>query len=86
MSKEVVIIDYGMGNLHSVTKAIAAVGGVPIITDDKDVKPVVRVRSIDENVIFDNFLFEDMYINGIKADSFDAFDTMFENVTNINIK
>ena len=37
MSKEVVIIDYGMGNLHSVTKAIAAVGGVPIITADKEV-------------------------------------------------
>ena len=37
MSKEVVIIDYGMGNLHSVTKAIAAVGGVPVITDDKEV-------------------------------------------------
>ena len=34
MSKEVVIIDYGMGNLHSVTKAIAAVGGKPIITAD----------------------------------------------------
>ena len=37
MSKEVVIIDYGMGNLHSVTKAIAAVGGAPIITADKEV-------------------------------------------------
>ena len=37
MSKEVVIIDYGMGNLHSVTKAIAAVGGNPIITADKEV-------------------------------------------------
>ena len=37
MSKEVVIIDYGMGNLHSVTKAIAAVGGKPIITADKEV-------------------------------------------------
>jgi len=37
MSKEVVIIDYGMGNLHSVTKAIAAVGGTPIITADKEV-------------------------------------------------
>ena len=37
MSKEVVIIDYGMGNLHSVTKAIAAVGGEPVITADKEV-------------------------------------------------
>ena len=37
MIKEVVIIDYGMGNLHSVTKAIAAVGSIPVITADKEV-------------------------------------------------
>lgn len=37
MSKKVVIIDYGMGNLHSVNKAVAAVGGEPILTSDADV-------------------------------------------------
>ena len=31
-----VIIDYGMGNLRSVEKAIAAVGGLPVIADDPD--------------------------------------------------
>jgi glutamine amidotransferase len=33
---ETVIIDYGMGNLRSVEKAIAAVGGHPVITGDPD--------------------------------------------------
>ena len=32
-----VIIDYGMGNLRSVEKAIAAVGGRPVISKDPDV-------------------------------------------------
>lgn len=32
-----VIIDYGMGNLRSVEKAIASVGGVPLISGDPDV-------------------------------------------------
>ena len=29
MSSKIVIVDYGMGNLHSVNKAIAFVGGDP---------------------------------------------------------
>lgn len=33
----VVIIDYGMGNLRSVEKAIEAVGGRPVISGDPDV-------------------------------------------------
>ena len=37
MSKKVVIIDYGMGNLHSVNKAVAAVGGEPVVTSDAEV-------------------------------------------------
>lgn len=37
MKDEIVIIDYGMGNLHSVSKAVEAVGGVPLITSDKKV-------------------------------------------------
>lgn len=34
MSERIVIVDYGMGNLHSVNKAIAAVGGEPVISGD----------------------------------------------------
>ena len=34
MSSKIVIVDYGMGNLHSVNKAIAAVGGDPVISSD----------------------------------------------------
>ena len=35
-NKNVVIVDYGLGNLHSVNKAIALVGGNPVITGDKE--------------------------------------------------
>lgn len=41
MSSEIVIVDYGMGNLHSVNKAIAAVGGTPVISSD----PVVIAQA-----------------------------------------
>ena len=34
-NRDVVIVDYGLGNLHSVNKAVAAVGGNPVITGDK---------------------------------------------------
>lgn len=34
MSEEIVIIDYGMGNLYSVSKAVAAVGAEPVVTSD----------------------------------------------------
>lgn len=37
MKNEIVIIDYGMGNLHSVSKAVEAVGAVPIVTADKKI-------------------------------------------------
>ena len=37
MSDKITIIDYGMGNLYSVCNAIAAVGGEPIVTSDKEV-------------------------------------------------
>ncbi len=37
MSEKITIIDYGMGNLHSVTKAVAAVGGEPVVTSDSKV-------------------------------------------------
>ena len=37
MSNKITIIDYGMGNLYSVCNAIAAVGGEPVVTSDKEV-------------------------------------------------
>ena len=36
MSDEIVIVDYGMGNLYSVAKAVAAVGGSATVTSDPD--------------------------------------------------
>jgi len=35
--KNVVIVDYGLGNLHSVNKAVALVGGNPAVTGDKEI-------------------------------------------------
>lgn len=35
--KQVIIVDYGMGNLHSVSNAIKAVGGEPVVTGDKKI-------------------------------------------------
>ena len=32
---KIVIIDYGLGNIHSVAKAISVCGGVPLITNKK---------------------------------------------------
>ena len=37
MKEEIVIIDYGMGNLYSVSKAVAAVDAEPVVTSDKEV-------------------------------------------------
>lgn len=37
MTKQIVIVDYGMGNLHSVNKAMAAVGAEPLITSDPQI-------------------------------------------------
>lgn len=45
MKNEIVIIDYGMGNLHSVSKAVEAVGAVPIVTADK------KIISVAEKII-----------------------------------
>ena len=36
-NQNVVIVDYGLGNLHSVNKAVALVGGNPVITGDKEI-------------------------------------------------
>lgn len=36
MSDKITIIDYGMGNLHSVSKAVACVGAEPVVTSDRD--------------------------------------------------
>jgi glutamine amidotransferase len=43
---ETVIIDYGMGNLRSVEKALEAVGGVPLISGDPE-----TVRNADRLIL-----------------------------------
>lgn len=36
MSKKIAIVDYGMGNLHSVANALVAVGGEPVLVDNPE--------------------------------------------------
>lgn len=48
MKNEIVIIDYGMGNLHSVSKAVEAVGAVPIVTADKKIISAAEKLSCPE--------------------------------------
>lgn len=36
-SKKVVIVDYGLGNLHSVNKAVLMVGGEPVISGEEEI-------------------------------------------------
>lgn len=69
------------GNIHDVVYR-----NINVICDDKDVKPVVKIRSCDDSVIFKNFVFENIFVNGKKASSFDEFETVFENSENITIK
>jgi imidazole glycerol-phosphate synthase subunit HisH len=35
-ASSIAVLDYGMGNLHSVSRAIARVGGDPVVTNDAD--------------------------------------------------
>lgn len=37
MSEKIIIIDYGVGNLYSVSKAVAALGAEPVITSEEAV-------------------------------------------------
>ncbi len=37
MSRQIAVLDYGMGNLHSVSRAIAASGGDVVVTSDQSV-------------------------------------------------
>ncbi len=44
MSKKIIIIDYGMGNLYSVQNALKAIGAEPVITSDAAV--IARAEKI----------------------------------------
>jgi glutamine amidotransferase len=46
MAGRIAVLDYGSGNLHSVSRALAAVGGDPVVTADAD-----DVRRADALVI-----------------------------------
>ena len=51
MTDEIVIIDYGMGNLHSVQKRIHKIGGKAIICSDPEV--IANASKIDLGIPFD---------------------------------
>jgi len=58
----VVIVDYGLGNLHSVNKAVALVGGNPVITGDKEI-----IASADKLILPGVGAFGDCMVNLEKA-------------------
>lgn len=69
------------GKIHDVTYR-----NIRIIADDKTIQPRIRIESHSENVVFENFEFKDVYINGKKANDFKEFETFFNNTSNVTLK
>jgi hypothetical protein len=70
-----------LGNIHDITYqkiAILTEGAVP--------KPVIQIKSEDQNPVFKNFHFEDIYMNGKRLSDFDAFETDFVNTKDVTIQ
>ena len=66
MSREIVVVDYGRGNLFSVCQAVAKVGGRPRLTDDPGV-----VRGADRVILPGVGAFGDA-MTGLRARGLDA--------------
>ena len=70
-----------LGNIHDVFYK-----NIKIFTEGKDIKPLIRIRSFDEKLVFKNFSFENICINDEKVTDFSRFSTDFANAENITIK
>jgi len=69
------------GNIHDVVYR-----NINIITEDKSINPGVIIESFDTETKFNNFVFENIYVDGEKQTDFDGFYTRFANAENIVIK
>ena len=70
-----------LGNIHDITYQKIA-----ILTEGTVPKPIIRIKSEDQNLIFRNFQFEDIYMNGKRLSDFDAFETDFVNTKDVTIQ
>ena len=59
---------------------------INIYIDDGSSKPIILMKTPNCEIKMRNFKLENIYINGEKVESFDAFETQFENVENVSIK
>lgn len=69
-----------LGNIHDITYK-----NIHVYTEGKEFKPIIRIESVDKNLIFNNFLFENLYINGEKVSDFSKFTACFVNTENVSI-
>lgn len=70
-----------VGNTHDIFFK-----NIRIIAESLDYKPEIQIESVNEMIKCTNFSFENIFINGIKQNNFDNFNTRFINAQNINIK
>lgn len=67
-----------LGNIHDVTYR-----NLRIFTDDPQARPIIRMVSVDNGLVFRNFRFENVYINGERVKDLTAFETELKNVEDI---
>ena len=72
--------DLKLGNIHDVSYR-----NLRVTTEGEPFSPTIRIVSLDENVIFKNFHFENLYLNGEKQTNFANFTMQLENAENITI-
>ena len=70
-----------LGDIHDITYR-----NINIYTDSEDIKPIIMMQTCDSERIIKNFTLENFYINGVKQENFDSFETIFQNAENITIK
>ncbi len=69
------------GDIHDVVYK-----NINIITDGKNIRPEVVIESVDPDIRFRNFTFENIFLNGKKITDFKELSTKFENADNIILK
>ena len=59
---------------------------IHVLNDKPETRSIIRVYSKNDDVIFKNIHFENLYLNGEQQHDFSSFDTEFINAENITIK
>lgn len=70
-----------LGDVHDVVYR-----NINVYTDNTEIKPIMIIETPNSDKKIRNFTLEDVFINGKKVESLDAFETQFENVENVSIK